>query len=156
MNPTGHSKSKAFQKRILKVAIVSILACTWVISFAQSARVAQKGRLEQRAAPALAAEGARVPDAAGHSERAFRAVQANAAVQLRRNVVLGACSKLGTALALVALGGPLSLSVLSILFMRGAPEHLVHRCLCIPFRIRLGGRAASLRGHQILQREVKL
>jgi hypothetical protein len=114
-----HLKSMIFQKRILKVAIICILATIWLISFAESARLVREGRSEQRAALAFAAEGDRLLDTGAVSERAFRAFQGNAGIPLQRSLLFGASSKLGTVLALVALVVPFGLSTLSILIRKG-------------------------------------
>jgi len=145
MNRTGHLNSKTFKKRILQAAIVIVLATGWIISFAGSARQVYDRRLEQETASAFAPEGGKVIESSNPSARGFQAVQANAAGPHQRNVLLSPFSKLGTALALFALVVPISLSVLSILFVRGVPTRLVPQNLSILFRLRLHEHAAVFR-----------
>lgn len=156
MNEMAHLKSMVFQKQILKVAIICTLATIWLISFGESARLVREGHSEQRAVLAVAAQGARVLDTGAVSEGVFRAFQGNAGIPHQRSLLFGAGSKLATALALVAMGVPLGLSTLSILFIHGAPARLVPRPLGIPFRFRLSEQAAVWRGNSLLQRESKL
>jgi hypothetical protein len=132
-----------FQKRVLKVVIVCLLATIWVISFAASARLARDGRFEHHAVTSVVAAGSStVMDSPSLPLRDLGVSQANPSTALQRSVVSDVYSRIGTALAIVAFVVPFGFSILSILWVQGAQRRQSPRWLGILFSIRRTEHAA--------------
>jgi hypothetical protein len=133
-----------FKRRILKMAIIVMLATTWLFCLAASVRQVNEGRSEKMLAHSSAAGSAMLFSRAGIAARSFQ--NADRTTSSQGGGFLEASCRLGTVLAVAAMVIPFGLSTLSILIMKRAQELAVRRPITVPVRIRLGEPATTSPG----------